>query len=311
MLCSETRPAQPDVELPNERLDPVAYMTTVLSHPPDVVERLIASYGIDEALRICRHDQCEPPIVVRLFPHATVDQLAVDGVTITPHENRGLYVVDGATRAILSQWATDGVAQAQDATSSSTVGSLEVRPGQWVLDRCAGRGTKTIQLQALVGPSGGVVALDPAAPRIEDLRASLVARRIENVAVHPSATLEEAGLNGRRFDRVLVDAPCSNSGVFARRHEARYRQSRSMLRSVAHLQRKILDDTAPATELGGLLAYSTCSIWPEENQRVAAEFATRHPQYVLINEKVILPSSDATSTYRDGGYVAVFERTAD
>lgn len=301
----------PDADLPDERRDPIAFMTTVLSHPQDVVERLITSFGIEEALRICRHDQCEPPIIVRLLPLASVDQLAVDGVTIVPHERSNLFVVDGATRAILARWAADGVAQAQDATSASTVGALDVRPGQLVLDRCAGRGTKTIQLQSLVGPSGRVIAIDPAEPRIRDLQATLSARNIANVEVHSSSTLEEAGLDGRRFDRVLVDAPCSNSGVFARRHEARYRQSRSMLRSIAHLQRKILYDTAPATKAGGLLAYSTCSIWPDENQRVAEKFVTLHPQYQLIHERVVLPAADSPSAYHDGGYVAVFRRSEE
>ena len=84
-----------------------------------------------------------------------------------------------------------------------------------------------------------------------------------------------------------------------------------MLRSVAHLQRRILDDTAPATEIGGRLAYSTCSVWLDENQRIAAEFAERHPQYCLVHEKTVLPASESPARYHDGGYVAVFERMSE
>jgi 16S rRNA (cytosine967-C5)-methyltransferase len=113
----------------------------------------------------------------------------------------------------------------------------------------------------------------------------------------------------RSFERILIDAPCSNSGVLARRPEARYHQSDRALESLARLQDRILDDTAGAMRPGGRLVYSTCSIWPEENQQRVHAFLNRHAGYTLQHEESIVPSfSDDPTRYHDGGYLAVLAR---
>ena len=122
---------------------------------------------------------------------------------------------------------------------------------------------------------------------------------------------EWMGASADRFDRVLLDVPCSNSGVLARRPEARYAQDDHMLQSVEALQRRILLDTAPAVRPGGLLIYSTCSIWPEENGRQVERFLAGGPPFTLLSEQSTLPSvGDNSSEYHDGGYFAVLQRTA-
>src|SRR5207247_7751135 len=95
------------------------------------------------------------------------------------------------------------------------------------------------------------------------------ARGIENVLVHRAGMVGEIKESmPARFDRILIDAPCSNSGVMARRAEARYHQSREAIESLEQLQRRIVADTLAALSEQGLLVYSTCSIWPEENERM-------------------------------------------
>jgi 16S rRNA (cytosine967-C5)-methyltransferase len=112
-----------------------------------------------------------------------------------------------------------------------------------------------------------------------------------------------------KFSKILIDAPCSNSGVLARRPEARYAQDEKTLASLARLQDRILDDSAPALLNGGRLVYSTCSIWPQENQARVKNFLGRHADYRLIDERPTFPSVDSDPTkYHDGGYFAVLER---
>jgi 16S rRNA (cytosine967-C5)-methyltransferase len=97
--------------------------------------------------------------------------------------------------------------------------------------------------------------------------------------------------------------------VLARRPEARYHQSASALKSLEKLQDEILNDTAPATKPAGLLLYSTCSVWPEENQHRVAAFLQRHPDFELLEEKSTLPSlTPEPAKYRDGGYYALLRR---
>ena len=82
------------------------------------------------------------------------------------------------------------------------------------------------------------------------------------------------------FDRVLADVPCSNSGVLARRVVPKYFQDDATLESLRNLQREILDDTAPSVASGGLLIYSTCSIWRNENEVVVEEFLKSHDEFM-------------------------------
>lgn len=278
----------------------------VLSHPTDLFERLEKLFGTEKALRFCEHDQLEPPTTVR----ASNALEAPPGVSITPHEQSGMYLVEGAKRADLADWANRGIAQVQDPTAAAVAARAQLEPGQTVLDRCAGLGTKTLQFRDAVGPEGRVIAMDSDERRCAGLNRLLAQRQITNVDVHCAAWLRDLSNNvPAQFDRVLADVPCSNSGVLARRPEARYHQSTQSLRSLARLQDDILSDTAPFVKPGGLLVYSTCSVWPDENRQRVDAFLKRHPDFMLLMDQDTLPSLTPEPTrYRDGGYVAVIGR---
>jgi 16S rRNA (cytosine967-C5)-methyltransferase len=314
VLRNATR--EPNPPLPTAEQDPAHYAEVVLSHPPELFARLVDVVGVVDALRICAHDNNEPPTIVRLFPGVDVCSLDADGVTIAPHEQAGMFVVTGAKQATLADWANRGTAQVQDPTAARVVPeACDVSAGQTLLDRCAGLGTKTLQLRELVGDAGRVFAVDASAHRIAGLRRICQRRNLKNVhPVHGSMLKQLPGKVPDTFDCILVDAPCSNSGVLARRPEARYAQDGASLQSLAKLQQDILDDTAQHVARGGRFVYSTCSIWPEENEGRVAEFLKRHPAFSLVNERVTLPSMDDETTpsrYHDGGYYAVLSKSTD
>jgi 16S rRNA (cytosine967-C5)-methyltransferase len=303
---------EPDPPLPL-RDDARRYAEVVLSHPPELFQKLEQLLGAQEALRFCEHDQAEPPTIVRALSELGLSP--EPPVTLTPHEQPGMFVVAGAKRAHLADWAAGGIAQVQDPTAAGVVPKLPLSAGQVVLDRCAGLGTKTLQLREAVGEGGRVVAMDPSSPRCEGLRNLLGRRQINNVDVHNAAWLHgghgpQAGrLNEGLFDAILADVPCSNSGVLARRPEARYAQSPAALESLAKLQDRILDDSAPFLRPGGHLLYSTCSIWPEENRQRVDAFLARHADFELLRDQFTLPSFDSDpARYRDGGYWALLRR---
>lgn len=286
-----------------------------LSHPAQLYQRLLRlTDGDDEAaLAFCRRHNAEPPLILRLGAGQTLADLSTglpEGARLIPHADAGMVVVEGATRPLLAEWAKRGVAQAQDPTSAAVVGHLDVRPGQTVLDRCCGVGTKTLQLSEQVGPEGRVFAIDPNAERCATLRSLLADRGVNHVGVIEAGWLKQAAdALPQQFDRVLVDAPCGNSGVLIRRAEARYHQSAGALKSLGKLQRELLADAAPVVRPGGLLAYSTCSIWPEENDRVADWFAANHEDFEETVRTTTLPATAPDpATYHDGGFVAVFRR---
>jgi 16S rRNA (cytosine967-C5)-methyltransferase len=295
-------PTDPDVER-----DPEGYAQFVLSHSPELFRRLVALLGIERALAFCRHDNAEPPTIVRLFKDVEVSALASPGVEVLPHQVPGLFVMREARRAVLAHWAREGLAQVQDTTAAGVVEQMQIRPGQRVLDRCAGLGTKTIQIQEQVGPGGEVFAVDPSAFRCAALKQMLVDRHISNVKILQVGKLAPIAPEiPASFDRILIDVPCSNSGVLARRPEARYA---SGLDCLLKLQRDILDDTLPWLAGDGLLVYSTCSVWPEENELQIKQFMGRHPGVELVGQNSILPSSSDPQSYHDGGYFAVLRKT--
>jgi 16S rRNA (cytosine967-C5)-methyltransferase len=299
------KPASPD-----PALDPDAYAKMVLSHPPELFRKLAGLLGTEKALAFCRHDNAEPPTVVRLYRGAEQAALNEPGVEILPHEAAGMFVVRGANQQLLARWARAGIAQVQDPMAASVVEQLRIEPGQVVLDRCAGVGTKTLQIQEIVGTTGMVVAVDPSAARCGLLRGMLEHRGISNVKIVQSADLESARAQlPVSFDRILVDVPCSNSGVLARRPEARYAGGLDCLRK---LQREILESSLPWLARDGMMIYSTCSVWAEENQDQVREFLGRHAGLKLEEEQFILPSFETgeAAMYHDGGYWAVISNAA-
>jgi 16S rRNA (cytosine967-C5)-methyltransferase len=161
-------------------------------------------------------------------------------------------------------------------------------------------------MQERVGAGGQVVAVDASAARCGALRRLLAERCLENVRVFQAGELSSIDneIGEMRFDRILLDVPCSNSGVLARRPEARYSWQIDCLVAV---QKRILDDTANRLAPGGRMVYSTCSIWPAENERQIEDFLARHPGFNLLDQQTILPSFQTTdpSQYHDGGYLAV------
>ena len=288
---------EPSPPLPDER-DAQEYARAVLSHPAPLFRRMSKLLGVEEALQLAKRQNAEAPLIVRGQPPET------EGVTITPHEKPGFFVVSGAGEAQLAEWSRAGVAQAQDPTSAAVVDQLDLHDARRVLDRCCGVGTKTLQIAAKA-PNAEVVAIDPARFRIEALDRSTQALGLKNVKTLVGKSMVD---DMPPFDRILVDVPCSNSGVLIRRPEARYRQDDNALQSLEKLQKTILADTVPHLTPGGYLVYSTCSIWPEENGDQVRWLTQKYPQLRVIDLITTMPStSDDATKHHDGGFCAVLK----
>jgi len=291
---------EPDVPLPSKD-DAEKYAEVVLSQPPELFRRLSKLLGKRDALRLAERNNGEAPLIVRGQPPAT------EGVEITPHEESGFYVLRGATESMLAEWSRAGIAQAQDPTSARVIDQLLLEDAKTVLDRCCGVGTKTLQIAA-AAPKSQIIAMDPSEWRIHALKRSIRQKNVENIQpiiAGETTVLDEA----LRFDRILIDAPCSNSGVLIRRPEAKYRQEEKTLRSVEKLQRRILADTISRLAPGGRLVYSTCSIWEEENEAQVQWMIKGTPGLRVVDQRLTLPSLEADPTkHHDGGFVAVLTR---
>jgi 16S rRNA (cytosine967-C5)-methyltransferase len=166
-----------------------------------------------------------------------------------------------------------GLFEVQDEGSQLVAALCQARPGETVLDACAGAGGKTLALAADLRREGRIVACDPDAERLQ--RLALRARRADarvEIATRPPA--------GLRADLALVDAPCSELGILRRGPDARFRIREGDLDDFPRLQLEILEATLPSVRTGGRLVYATCTIRSEENGDVAAAFERDHPELV-------------------------------
>ncbi|MBN2582104.1 MAG: 16S rRNA (cytosine(967)-C(5))-methyltransferase RsmB [Planctomycetes bacterium] len=200
----------------------------------------------------------------------------------------------------------EGLVTIEDSTAMRAVEALDLRPGMTVLDLCAAPGGKASYVAELIRGQGAVWALDRQGPRLDALRETCRRLHLENVHVAANVPAEFPDDMPPRFDRVLVDVPCSNTGVLGRRAEARWRLKDHAMDSLRPLQAELLAQGAGMTAPGGLCVYSTCSIEPDENERLVRGFLADHGEMVLQVERETLPSADG-----DGGYFARMVRLDD
>jgi 16S rRNA (cytosine967-C5)-methyltransferase len=285
--------------------DPWSRLAVAVSLPVDLLARWRAALGDDEAQRQARHLLVHPPTVLHLTETGEPPQEIARHSE--PHAEPGHRVWTGTRPQLVAALAAHPGAWVQDAASSRAVRSiagLASRVGEGlIIDLCAGQGTKTRQLAAAF-PRAAVIATDVDEVRLARLREATSHLDHVRVVAHPEA----AGMTARAA-AVLVDAPCTNSGVLARRVEARYRWSPAQLERLTGVQRDILSLAARLAAPGGFVLYSTCSIEREENQAHAAwakEAGLREVQCEQTLPRGV--PGEPPAVYHDGSYWALLER---
>lgn len=279
------------------------------SVPRELFSRLAALYGEEQTLQLCEAFDHEPPLLGRLIGETTLEDFRARGIDVQPHEQTGIVVLPPLRRSDLRELSDSGLVQVQDATSAAVIDALDLQPGQLVLDRCAGRGTKTQQILERIGAEGLVVAMDNSKARLRSLEQLIERRGVMNAKSILASSTQELPAEERSFDRVLIDAPCSNSGVLARRPEARYHQDRDEQKELIELQLQILKDSANVVAVGGILVYATCSVWGEENEGVVRTFLCDDDRFELIRSATTpLAVAASQANYRDGGFFAALRR---
>jgi 16S rRNA (cytosine967-C5)-methyltransferase len=192
----------------------------------------------------------------------------------------------------------------QDDASAGAVESLAGLKPKMILDLCAGRGTKTRQL-AQIFPNAQIAATDADDRRLEVLRKTFAGHGRVTAAGMRATTRGNVG----KADLILLDVPCSNSGVLARRPEARYRADDAHLASLVDIQRQIIADSISLLAPGGRILYATCSLEPEENEQ-QGQWAAKWHNFACNRERRITPSGTPggpPTAYADGAYSVLLE----
>ncbi len=291
--------------------EPAGYLAGAYSLPIELAERWIEAFkGLAGATEIAMHANCRAPMIVRPNTLKTdtatlLSRFAEAEISAAPHVNGLSIVVADRAEALASEMFADGHFQPQDATATAAGLAADPRPGMRVLDTCAAPGTKTTHLAELMENRGEIVALD--VPRkLESIDTNC--RRMGITIVNTVSASQLGSLDPQSFDVVLTDVPCTNTGVLARRAEARWRFDEKMLSSLVGDQRFLALAAGAFVKPGGRLVYSTCSLEDEEDGRLAAYVARKNDSLSLRGEKLIRPGGASDPTrWCDGGYHAIFE----
>lgn len=288
---------------------PVDHLTAEFSHPVWMVRRWLKRLGLQRTLALCRANNVIPPTTLRVNPLRTtrerlIEVLAKEGLTAEPCRvsPQGLSLARGApaaTRAFSQGWY-----YVQDEAAQLVGLAVAPQPGERILDACAAPGGKSIHLAELMGDRGEVVAVDASAERVGLIAENC--RRLGVTSVRPvvaDLTRPDAAAGLGRFDRILLDAPCTALGVLRRHPEAKWHKTESLIGRLVATQRAILDTVAPLLKPGGVLVYGTCSTEREENEERVEAFLRSHPGWTVQDLREVLPP-DAAPLVTPQGYLS-------
>ena len=262
---------------------------------------------------------------VKMQRDEIIKMFAADGLsaTPTPYSPLGLRL-QGKPALQKHPLFIEGGVEVQDEGSQLLGLLLAPKRGEMVCDFCAGAGGKTLLLGALMANTGRLYAYDVAEKRLNNMKPRLSRSGLSNV--HPQLIAHERDPKIKRlagkFDRVLVDAPCSGLGTLRRNPDLKWRQSPESLRELGVKQAAILESAARLVKKGGRLVYATCSPLEEENENIVLAFLTAHPDYSLLPAGKVLAAQniqiemgdflrlDPAIHNTDGFFAAVLERSA-
>jgi 16S rRNA (cytosine967-C5)-methyltransferase len=200
----------------------------------------------------------------------------------------------------------------QDPSTLCSVSLLNPQPDETILDACAAPGGKTTLIAQYIQNRGRIIAEDIVPDRLSQLGDNCRKMGVtcvhqvlvEDLSAMPAITGTNEAVGTSAFDRILLDVPCSNTGVYRRRVDARWRLRPEGIERFVLMQRNIIQSSSARLRPGGVLVYSTCSLEPEENHELISQFVSAHPHFTLEQERQLLPFRDNV----DGAFVARLRR---
>ncbi|MBR5522000.1 MAG: methyltransferase domain-containing protein [Akkermansia sp.] len=273
------------------------------STPDWLVKRWIRDFGKEDTAALLAWNVQPPPVYARLNPLRPMDSPLADAEPLA--DLPGWYRLRaGVPLAALKA----GQVYVADPSTRHCVRLLAPQPGERVLDACAAPGGKSAAIIAATMGQVHLCATDAEQHRLPSLLENLQRAGGENVSVELHDWTQPCPEKWQgAFDAVLLDVPCSNSGVLQRRVDARWRLQEKEIARLAGLQALILEQAAVAVRPGGRLVYSTCSIDNQEDREVVDAFLAEHPEFSLVADYLALPHKEQA----DGAYAALLQRIAD
>lgn len=283
---------------PEPEIDPAHYLSVMTSHPVWFVRAFLKEIGFEETRDLCDANNTIAPMVLRVntiqaASSAILLWLKEAGIDARPSP----YLPDAIRVFGLRQDVaqipifTEGMVQVQDEASQLVAHLLSPQPGERVLDLCCGFGGKSTHCGIFMGNRGKILSVDKSAWKIEELKENVRRQGVGIVEGKTCDLLELSPQEVGSFDRVLLDAPCTGFGSLRRNPDIKWRRHPKDPIRFARLQKELLNHAALFVKSGGVLVYATCTVFKEENDDVAGEFAGSHPDFAIESAAGFLPQS--------------------
>ncbi|MEO6871706.1 MAG: 16S rRNA (cytosine(967)-C(5))-methyltransferase RsmB [Chthoniobacterales bacterium] len=281
-------------------------LATRFSHPEFLVAKWMSQFGTEATYDLCRWNNLPAPVSARInsLKISAADFLGkYPGAVLLPGRENFVTLSEPADAL------RNGDCYIQDPSTVLACELLAPLPNETVLDACAAPGGKSSYLAAMMQNSGSHVAADRDDLRLERLRGNLTRLGVANATIvrcdwREPESIRAAQFQPQSFHRILLDVPCSNTGVMRRRVDLRWRLRPNEFATMQAQQLAILENVAPLLKPGGSLVYSTCSLEPEENEEVIDEFLAAHLDFCLTESQRSHPIRDGF----DGAYAARLHR---
>jgi 16S rRNA (cytosine967-C5)-methyltransferase len=291
--------------LPDAATSPVDHMALDKAFPHWLVMRWIDRLGVAETGRLCDAMNSIPPVTLRCNTLKNSLAELIDSLRTHAADIRPIDSLPGAVNLIgprcpihEMQAFIDGRFAVQDGAAQLVSLLLAPRPGEHILDACAGLGGKTTHIAQIMQNRGSIVALDNLPYKLTRLEKEAIRQGISIIQTRRGDLNRPLPSPGPpSFDRILLDAPCTGLGVLRRNPDAKWSAQKKEIARYADRQVRFLDHLAPLVKTGGVLLFSVCSMEPEENEGVTTRFLKNHPNFAISNpqtieEKSVLPFLD-------------------
>jgi len=300
-----------EIHYPDIAEDAALHIAINQSHPLWLVERWVKEMGVEETLKICTFNNRISSLTLRtntlkMNRKDLLEKLRQKELKPFPttYSEEGIVLKDPPPTSELPS-IKEGLYIIQDEASQLVTAVLDPKPGERILDGCAAPGGKTTHIAQKMKNQGEIYALDLSQGKLDLIEEMCQRSGIKIVKIIKGDAAQPLPiLRGLKFDRVLADVPCSGFGTLRRNPDLKWRRGEGDIKRLSELQFSILENLSVYVKEGGVLIYSTCTIFHEENEDVVEKFLEGHPEFQLDRIDKVLP--EKYHTFIQNGYFKTF-----
>ena len=290
------------IVFPDEKKNPVEYLSVKYSYAKWIVKQWIEQYGIEKAEELLKAGNETPELSLRtnvslITRDELKKRLAAQGIEVTSGRLSDRCIFAKGSDILSTPEFKEGLFSVQDEASMVAMEMLDPEDGELIIDICAAPGGKTLATAELMGNTGKVVSCD-----VYEHKLKLIEKETERLKLNNIEVIENDGTVLREewietADRVIVDGPCSGLGVTRRKPEIKYKELADSGRELARKQLEILETSCQYVKKDGILLYSTCTVNKIENIDVVSRFLKHHNEFELVRSRQLLQGTDETDGF--------------